>query len=77
MSPAEGLELIERNDAGIITTTYIETAAGEGVSRVDAVVRPTRLTFTMCRPLTTTASESKQEPCTPAARRLLTSWLPA
>ncbi|KAF1973192.1 DUF647-domain-containing protein [Bimuria novae-zelandiae CBS 107.79] len=35
---SETLELIERDDAGNITTTYIESAASEGRSRVDAVL---------------------------------------
>jgi len=34
-----GLELIERDEAGNITSTYVESAADQGTSRVDVVVR--------------------------------------
>ncbi|KAL5380295.1 hypothetical protein DPSP01_007870 [Paraphaeosphaeria sporulosa] len=37
MSSAGRLELSERDDAGHLTVTFIETAAGKGGSRVDAV----------------------------------------
>ncbi|KAF2441804.1 DUF647-domain-containing protein [Karstenula rhodostoma CBS 690.94] len=37
MTPAGTLELSERDDAGNITVTFIESAAGKGRSRVDAV----------------------------------------
>ena len=38
MNPAETFELIERDDAGIITATYSESVVAEGMSRIDAVV---------------------------------------
>ena len=45
MDSTETFDLIERDDAGIITATYSESAAAQGMSRVNAVVCPT-LIFT-------------------------------
>lgn len=45
MNSTETFDLIERDDAGIITATYSESAAIQGMSRVNAVVCPT-LIFT-------------------------------
>lgn len=76
MAPAERLELVERDDAGNVTTTFIESAAGEGRTRVDAVVRPPSYATRMLR-LTLTAAQREQRLCTAASRRFPSCGLSA
>jgi hypothetical protein len=35
------MEIVERDEAGNVVATYVETRSGDGVARVDTVVRVT------------------------------------
>jgi hypothetical protein len=78
----DNVELIERDEAGNITATYIESASTHGASRVDVVVRthftPTN-TLKHQRCVTDsydTVTQSDEEPCAANSRCLPSRGLP-
>lgn len=74
------LEIVEYDDAGNITASYIESTAGTGESRVDVIVSPCSLSFVLsllcytnsCNCL---ASKGIKELRSKATRRLSSSRL--